>query len=64
MKKDTVSESEKERQTPCDSTYLWNLKYDTNGEFLSWLSLISIHEDMGSISGQWVKDPALPGAMV
>ena len=30
MKKDTVSESEKERQTPCDSTYLWNLKYAQN----------------------------------
>ena len=25
-----LSEIERERQTPCDITYLWNLKYDTN----------------------------------
>ena len=24
------SKSERERQTPCDITYIWNLKYDTN----------------------------------
>ena len=24
------SKSERERQTPNDSTYMWNLKYDTN----------------------------------
>ena len=25
-----LSESEKERQIPCDTTYMWNLTYDTN----------------------------------
>ena len=24
------SKSERERQIPCDITYMWNLKYDTN----------------------------------
>ena len=24
------SKSERERQTPCDITYTWNLKYNTN----------------------------------
>ena len=24
------SKSERERQTPCDITYMWNLKHDTN----------------------------------
>ena len=24
------SESERERQMPCDTTYTWNLNYDTN----------------------------------
>ena len=28
-----LSKSERERQIPCDSTYMWNLKYDTN-EFI------------------------------
>ena len=26
----TKSKSERKRQIPCDSTYIWNLKYDTN----------------------------------
>jgi len=25
-----LSQSERERQIPCDITYMWNLKYDTN----------------------------------
>ena len=27
-------------------------------------NLIRIHEDVGSIPGQWVKDPVLPWAVV
>ena len=28
------SKSERERQIPYDITYIWNLKYDTNGTYL------------------------------
>ena len=28
--KDPYNKSERERQTPYDITYVWNLKYDTN----------------------------------
>ena len=31
--RDFHTKSERERQIPCDSTYVWNLKYDTN-EFI------------------------------
>ena len=33
-----LSKSERERQMPCDITYMWNLKCGINGEFLSQCS--------------------------
>ena len=27
---------ERERQIPCDITYMWNLKYDTMNLFIKW----------------------------
>ena len=32
----TLSKSERERQIPCDITYIWNLIYSTNENSLTW----------------------------
>ena len=44
--------SDKERQTSYDITYMWNLKYGTNGSSCCGsvvTNLTSIHEDTGSL---------------
>ena len=54
-----------QRQISYDITYMWNLKYDTNGVpvVAQWLTNpTKKHEVVGSIPGlvQWVRDLALP----
>ena len=62
------SKSERERQTPYDSTYMWNLKYGTGVPVMAqWLTNLTRNHDVaGLIPGltQWVQDPAWPWAVV
>ena len=47
--------SEKERQTPCDIAYVWNLKYDRNEQKQTHRHREQTHGcQEGSVRGGWI----------